>query len=248
MLITPISSPTAMIIPTNMSTVQPDLMADNNNIFNLPETPPAPNHQKDWHVPMVAPIIITHIHAAEGTAIMKAGDPLDSKAKNWSGWVQSMVLLFKLFGIQEYVLGEVTYLDPKDDPMSAANWTYNDIFTQLLIMSNISVKERVHTNRCTSRHCMWLSLLLHSWALGPHFSFFFLTVIYLYDHMILTHMTDYLYNRAALPGTSLFPPFVHLLLFSLYGSLWPPLFVTPLFCDAYCLWLLLFSSSVCLVR
>ena len=35
---------------------------------------------------------------------------------------------------------------------------YNDTFAQLLITSNISVKERVHTNRCISAHCMWLSL------------------------------------------------------------------------------------------
>jgi len=47
----------------------------------------------------------------------------------------------------------------------------------------------------------------------------FLTDIYLYDHMTSTHMTAYLYIRAFLLGTSLFSPFVHFLLFSLYGSL-----------------------------
>jgi len=160
MLITPISSPITMIVPNNVSTIQPDLMANEDNILDLPVTPPAPSRQEDWHVPMAAPRTptIAHIHAVEGAAITKAGDLLDSKTKNWSGWAQSMVLLFKLFGIQEYVLGEVTYPDPKDDPESAANWTYNDTFAQLLITSNISVKERVHTNGCTSAHCMWLSL------------------------------------------------------------------------------------------
>ena len=39
------------------------------------------------------------------------------------------------------------------------------------------------------------SWVLCSWALGPHFSFLFLTDMYLYDHMTLTHMTDYLYNQ-----------------------------------------------------
>jgi len=149
-----------MIIPTNASTAQPDLMADDDNILNLPTTPPATSHQHDWHVPMVAPMTtaITCIHAAEGAAVTKAGELLDSKTKNWTGWAQSMVLLFKLFGIQEYVLGELPYPDPKDDPNSAMNWMYNDTFAQLLITSNISVKERVHTNRCTSAHRMWLSL------------------------------------------------------------------------------------------
>ena len=160
MLITPISSPITMIVPNNTSTIQPDLMADEDNILDLPVTPPTPSCQEDWHVPMAAPRTptIARIHATEGAAITKAGDLLDSKTKNWSGWAQSMALLFKLFGIQEYVSGEVTYPDPKDDPESATNWTYNDTFAQLLITSNISVKERVHTNGCTSAHHMWLSL------------------------------------------------------------------------------------------
>ena len=61
--------------------------------------------------------------------------------------------------------------------------------------------------------------MLCSWALGPHFSFLFLPDMYLYDHMTSTHMTTYLYNRAILSGIPLFPPFVHSLLFSSYGSL-----------------------------
>ena len=69
-----------------------------------------------------------------------------------------MVLLFKLFGVQEYVSGEITYPDPKDNPDSVANWIYNNRFAQLLITSNISVKEQVHTNGCMSAHRMWLSL------------------------------------------------------------------------------------------
>ena len=77
-------------------------------------------------------------------------------------------------------------------------------------------------------------MLLGTW---PLFFFSFLTAMYLYNHMTPTHMTAYLYNRATSSGTSLFPPFVRLLLFSSYGSLWPPLFVTPLFCDCYCSWL-----------
>jgi len=58
--------------------------------------------------------------------------------------------------------------------------------------------------------------LLGTW---PTFFFLFLTDLYFYDHMTSTHMTAYLYNRAILLGTSLFPPFVRFLLFSPYGSL-----------------------------
>jgi len=39
-------------------------------------------------------------------------------------------------------------------------------------------------------------VVLRSWAFGPHFSFLFLTDMYLYDHMTSTHMTARLYNRA----------------------------------------------------
>ena len=99
MLITPISSPTTMYIPNNALTTQPEIMAEDDNIFNLPETSLAPSRQDNWHVPMVAPTTIACIHAAEGAAVTKAGELLDSKAKNWSGWLQSMALLFKLFGV-----------------------------------------------------------------------------------------------------------------------------------------------------
>ena len=91
-------------------------------------------------------------------------------------------------------------------------------------------------------HCV---TFLGTW---PIFSFLFLTIMYLYDHLILIHMTDYLYNRATLSGTLLFPPFVWFLLFSLYSSLWPPLFVSLLFCDSYCLWPHCSLLFVCLVR
>ena len=52
-----------------------------------------------------------------------------------------------------------------------------------------------------------------------HIFFLFLSDMYLYDHLILTHMTAYLYNRAIASGTPLFPPFVCFLLFPSYGSL-----------------------------
>jgi len=59
-------------------------------------------------------------------------------------------------------------------------------------------------------------MLLGTW---PTFLFLFLSIMYLYDHLTLIHMTAYLYIRALLPGTSLFSPFVCFLLFSPYGSL-----------------------------
>jgi len=132
---TPRSSLNAMTTTIDVATTQPGTTTEN-NIFNQP------------------PSAITRIHAAEGAAITKAGETLDRHAKNWSSWSQSMALLFKLFKVQEYVLGKIVCPDPKDDTQSAENWTYNDTFAQLLITSNISPAERVHTNSCPTANRM----------------------------------------------------------------------------------------------
>jgi hypothetical protein len=133
----------------------------NTSIYQEPPTAETQleSHENDWHAPLaLPPPTIAHIHASEGAAVTKAGEPLDSKAKNWSGWLQQMALLFKLFNIQEYVQGNIACLDPKDDLESAENWVYNNTFAQLLIMSNISATEKVYTNGCSNAHHMWLSL------------------------------------------------------------------------------------------
>ena len=84
---------------------------------------------------------------------------------------------------------------------------------------------------------LFASQVLRSCGTWVTYFLSFLTIMYLYDHLTTSHMTAYLYIRATSPGTLLFPPFVRSPLFPSYSSLWPPLFVTPLFCDAYYLWL-----------
>jgi hypothetical protein len=91
MLITPDPSPNRMRINAATPTAQPEEMAE--DIFDEIETPLTPTHQRDeeWRVPMIPPpTTITRIHAAENAAVTRAGEPLDSKIKNWSGWSQSM--------------------------------------------------------------------------------------------------------------------------------------------------------------
>jgi len=117
----------------------------------VPETPCTSEYLIPNHM-------TSHIYAAEGAAVTKSSKILDNQHKNWSAWLQSMVLLFKLFKVQEYILSKVTCLDPQDDLVGAENWGYNDIFAQLLITSNIAPLERVHTNGCPMSNCMWLSL------------------------------------------------------------------------------------------
>jgi len=154
-LITPRSSPIAMTTTTDAETTQLGTTTGT-NIFAQGST--MQSHQQDWHPPMQTPPTIACIHAAEGAAITKSSEILDNQYKNWSAWLQSMALLFKLFKVQGYVLGKITCPDPQDDLVGAENWGYNDTFAQLLIMSNIAPSERVHTNGCLMSNCMWLSL------------------------------------------------------------------------------------------
>jgi hypothetical protein len=158
MLITPDPSPNRIRNSILASTAQPEKMAEDTvSIFDDIETP---THQRDedWCAPMAPPPNITRIHATESAAVTKVGNLLDSKAKNWSGWSQAMTLLFKLFGVQDYVLGKVACPNIVDDATSADNWAYNDTFAQILINVNITNSERIHTNGCTSVHHMWTNL------------------------------------------------------------------------------------------
>lgn len=148
-----------MRIPATAPNAQLDAMAED-NVFEDHDITLTSSRQReeDWHAPMAMPPTIKRIHATESAAVTKAGELLDSKAKNWSGWSQSMGMLFKLFGVQDYVLGKVVCPDVADDAMSADNWTYNDTFAQLLINSNIANTERIYTSGCSSAHHMWTNL------------------------------------------------------------------------------------------
>jgi len=89
------------------------------NIFN--QGSDMQSCQQDWHTLMQMPPTIARIHTAEGTAITKSSEILDNQSKNWSAWSQSMVLLFKLFKVQDYVQGKVTCPDPQDNLEGAEN-------------------------------------------------------------------------------------------------------------------------------
>jgi len=122
-------------------------MAEDNTINNQGKSPVMSNTPT-----------ITRIHAAESAAFTKTGDPLDAKAKNWTGWSQSMRMLFDLFDVMEYVQGKTPCPDSVVDPVGAKNWQYNDAFAQMLITSNISATEKVYTIGCPTSHRMWLNL------------------------------------------------------------------------------------------
>src|SRR5260221_9271187 len=51
---------------------------------------------------------VTRIRAPEASAVMKVGEVLDTRIKNWSSWSQSMELLFNLFEVHDYILGRIS--------------------------------------------------------------------------------------------------------------------------------------------
>jgi hypothetical protein len=123
--------------------------------------------QSDWHVPDTAPKI-ERIHATESLAVTKVDELLDSKARNWTGWSEYMDMLFILFDIQDYVQGKIPCPNETDDPVGASNWAYNDTYAQMLIITNISTTEKVHTRGCPTAHSMWLNLQsMHDYANQP---------------------------------------------------------------------------------
>jgi gag-polypeptide of LTR copia-type len=130
-------------------------MAEDNTIDNQGKFPAV---QQNKPMRICNTPTITRINVAEGAAAMNIGDPLDAKAKNWFGWSQTMNLLFDLLYVKEYVQGKTPCPDAALDPVGAMNWRYNDKYSKVLITSNISATERVHTNGCPTSHRMWLNL------------------------------------------------------------------------------------------
>ena len=114
------------------------------------------------------PPSIPHIHTAISAAVTKAGKLLDSKAKNWPSWSQLIGLLFNLFDVQYYVSGKITGPDPDNNPKGTHNWKFNDTYAQVLIMSNISDAEKMHTQGCTTLYKMWTNLQsIHESTVAP---------------------------------------------------------------------------------
>lgn len=134
---------------------QPRAMAEDNTIGNQGKFPAV---QKNKPIRIRNTPTITPIHVAESAAVMKPGDPLDAKAKNWFEWSQSMDILFDLLDVNVYVQGKTPCPDAALDPVGAKNWRYNDTYAKLLIRSNISATEKVHTDGCPTSHRMWLNL------------------------------------------------------------------------------------------
>ena len=118
-----------------------------------PALPPAPAP-----VPTSLMSTIPHLKVAELVAVSRINETLDKKQKNWTGWAESMYLLFGCANAKGYVEGRIQCPDPDINPDGTDNWEFNDSYTWMLINKNIAASERVHTCGCPTAHKMWTNL------------------------------------------------------------------------------------------
>src|SRR6266850_3520106 len=85
---------------------------------------------------------IERIRTSKTGGIIRLFKPLDDT--NWSVWRDHMLDIFKIYGAEEYVTGNVTQPDKSLNPRAARNWTFNNAFTKVIITNNIVSLQKVH--------------------------------------------------------------------------------------------------------
>ncbi len=104
---------------------------------------------------LTVPLIkkLDHVHAS----ITKMEDPLDDT--NWMIWHERIHHIFSICGIDPYVYGKLECPDSALDPEITTTWDINDMYTQIIIMNNISKDQMVHITRLDTVHkihCPWV--------------------------------------------------------------------------------------------
>jgi len=103
---------------------------------------------------MAAPLIMK----GGGSGITKIEETLEGKKNNWTTWSKSMMMLFDLNDIVDFIISRVLCPDKARDPVGAKNWRYNNTFAKLCIDNNTAPSEKVHTQGCATSHKMWENL------------------------------------------------------------------------------------------
>jgi len=99
---------------------------------------------------------IEQIRTSETGGIIRLLEPLDDT--NWSVWCNHMLGIFKIYGVEEYVIGIVNMPNKSLQPRAARNWTFNNAFTKVLITNNIMSLQKVHVSHCKTACDMWQNL------------------------------------------------------------------------------------------
>jgi len=118
---------------------------------------PAPQNTSAPVVSQTA-VAVPLIMKGGGSGITKIKETLENKKNNWTTWSKSMMTLFDLNDIVDFVVSRVPCPDKTHNPIGAKNWRFNNAYTKLYIDNNTAPSEKVHTQGCTMAHKMWENL------------------------------------------------------------------------------------------
>jgi len=134
----------------------------------IPPVPPAPQmavpvtqiQQQVYPAPVVSQAVmaVPSIVKGGGSGITKIKETLDNKKNNWLTWSESMMTLFDINDVVEFVVSAVPFPDSVYDPIGAKNWCFNNSFAKICIDNNTAPTEKVYTQSCPTAHKMWTNL------------------------------------------------------------------------------------------
>jgi len=95
---------------------------------------------------------------AGAPSIMKLTEPLSKN--NWIAWRERIKRVLRYCCMEEYITGTIYRPEEDEDVEGAENWDYNDNYTQMMIVNNITSLEMVHIGQCANLNAkaMWDSL------------------------------------------------------------------------------------------
>ena len=96
-------------------------------------------------VALQAAVAVPLILKGGGSGITKIEETLEGKKNNWTTWSKSMMTLFDLNDVVDFIISQVPHPERVHDPVGMKNWQYNNVYTKLCIDNNTAPSEKVHT-------------------------------------------------------------------------------------------------------
>jgi hypothetical protein len=121
-------------------------------------------------------ITIRELSSAHSGDVPKV-QPLLDGPEQWPTWSWGIKRYFKSHGVDGYVNGTIIPPDPRLDRESAKNWSMNDAYACLIIVSNISPSQLIHTNPCNTSREMWEALRFLHEPCGHQIAINYLTIL-----------------------------------------------------------------------
>jgi hypothetical protein len=85
---------------------------------------------------------------AGAPSITKLTKPLSKN--NWIAWREHMKHVLRYCHVEDYITGTIHCPEDDEDTDGTRNWDYNNNYTQMMIVNNITSMEMVHIGQCTN--------------------------------------------------------------------------------------------------